>query len=202
MISIENLEIRLKGFKKIYKNFSIDEREVLMISGDNGLGKTVLLNAICNLVDCEKGSVKIKNSDNKLEYWKEYTGVFLDRSFLIPYLNANEYFDLVLSLSNRKIKSGNKLIKKYSEKLFFTEFNKQIKYLSHRNQKKVGIISTLITKPSLIIWDEPFAYLDKKTSINLNGIMMDLSNSDTTIIFTNHAKQETFYNKIYELNNV
>lgn len=201
MINVENLEISLKGFKRKYNNIIINEGEIVMITGENGSGKTILLNAICGLVDYKKGSIKIKNRNNNLELWKEYTSVFIDRNFLIPYLKPSEYFDIVLSLSDISRDEGLNLIELYSEKLHFTEFEKQIKSLSIGNQKKVGIISTLINAPKLVLWDEPFANLDEKTCNNLNLIIEELSRSKTTVLYTNHPSKKTFRDKIYEIDN-
>ena len=199
MIKVTNLTITLGSFSRKYKNFHLVKGDVLMISGENGCGKTLLLNTICGLVEYQNGSIQIKGNDHKLEKWKAYTSVFIDRNFLIPYLKPYEYFDLVILLSNIDKNEGNKLVKLYSEKLFFTDFEKQIKNLSLGNQKKIGIISTLITNPEIIILDEPFANLDEKSQLSLNAIFKDLSVKGTIVIYTNHPNKESYYTTSYKI---
>jgi ABC-type uncharacterized transport system ATPase subunit len=61
------------------------------------------------------------------------------------------------------------------------------------------LISTLITNPEIIIWDEPFANLDKKSSTILNELLMELSASGKTVLYTNNPDQKTYYSEIYDL---
>ncbi|OEK09101.1 hypothetical protein A8C32_14555 [Flavivirga aquatica] len=199
MVKIRDLLIDIKGFTKKYENLEASKGSVTMITGENGCGKTILLNSICGHVGLKEGMILLNNMESSNEAWKEFTGCFLGKDFLIPYITSREYFELNLLIAN-KINSENKvLIDKYSKILFFNDFKKKIKHLSLGNQKKVGIISTLITNPDLIIWDEPFANLDKKTTISLNELLIELSNSGKTILYTNHPNEETYYSQIYKI---
>jgi ABC-2 type transport system ATP-binding protein len=198
MVEINNLIVKISGFIKNYENLYVPKGAVLMITGDNGSGKTILLNAICGLISFKNGSILLNKTNAKNDTWKEFTSCFLDRNFLIPYLTASEYFELCLLLSKKEIKNS-KDIEKFSKKMLFDDFNKKIKNLSLGNQKKVGLISTLITNPEIIIWDEPFANLDKKSSTNLNELLIELSASGKTVLYTNNPDQKTYYSEIYDL---
>ncbi len=198
MIEISNLLVDIDGFIKDYKDIYVEKGSVLMITGENGSGKTILLNAICGLINYKKGAIFLNKINIKNDIWKEFTACFLGKDFLIPYLTAREYFELCLLLTKKEVKNT-KYIDEYSKKLLFNDFNKKIKNLSLGNQKKVGLISTLITKPKIIIWDEPFANLDEESFKNLNELLKELSKSDATILYTNHPNKKTFYSHIYEI---
>lgn len=198
MIEINNLLVNIDGFIKDYRDIYVEKGSVLMITGENGSGKTILLNAICGLINYKKGAVFLNKINTKNDIWKEFTACFLGKDFLIPYLTAREYFELCLLLAKKEIKNT-KYIDEYSKKLLFNDFNKKIKNLSLGNQKKVGLISTLITNPEIIIWDEPFANLDEESFNNLNELLKELSKSDKTILYANHPNKKTFYSHIYEI---
>lgn len=198
MVEINNLIVKISGFIKNYENLYVPKGAVLMITGENGSGKTILLNAICGLINCEKGTIYLNKVNAKDDIWKEFTSCFLNKNFLIPYLTAREYFELCLLLAKKELKNTT-CIDRYSKKMLFDDFNKKIKNLSLGNQKKVGLISSLITNPKIIIWDEPFANLDKKSSVNLNSLLVELSKSGKTVLYTNNPNQKTFYSQVYNL---
>ncbi|WP_370408647.1 ATP-binding cassette domain-containing protein [Tenacibaculum dicentrarchi] len=200
MVEINNLLVNIDGFIKGYKDIYVEKGSVLMITGENGSGKTILLNAICGLIDYKKGAIFLNKINTKNDIWKEFTACFLGKDFLIPYLTAREYFELCLLLAKKEVKNT-KYIDEYSKKLLFNDLNKKIKNLSLGNQKKVGLISTLITNPEIIIWDEPFANLDENTCVILNEIISKLSFSGKTIIYTNHHKELSFHNIEYNIDN-
>ena len=198
MIEISDLHVSINGFIKDYEDIYVSKGSTLMITGENGSGKTILLNAICGLINYKKGTIVINKINTKNDVWKEFTTCFLSKDFLIPYLTAREYFELCLLLAKKEIKNT-KNINKYSKKLLFDDFNKKIKNLSIGNQKKVGLISTLITNPEIIIWDEPFANLDKESSNNLNELLKELSKLEKTVLYTNHINKKTFYSHIHKI---
>jgi ABC-2 type transport system ATP-binding protein len=103
------------------------------------------------------------------ENWKPFTASFLDESFLIGYLTSEEYFYFIGDLRGQ---------------------NKAD--LSKGNQKKVGIIATLIGNPEVVVLDEPFANLDPTTVNRLKKIIKELSeNPQVTILVSSHDLQHT-----------
>ena len=69
---------------------------------------------------------------------------------------------------------------------------KYLRDLSKGNQKKVGIIATLIGNPEVIILDEPFANLDPTTQFRLKKIIKDLAdNPEVTVLVSSHDLQHT-----------
>lgn len=131
---------------------------------------------------------------NTSEDWKPFTASFLDESFLIGYLTPEEYFYFIGDLRGQNKADVDALLIQYEE-FFNGEILKNKKYLrdlSKGNQKKVGIIATLIGNPEVIILDEPFANLDPTTVNRLKKIIKELAdNPNITVLVSSHDLQHT-----------
>ncbi len=190
--------IRIQNLSKTYaasKVLSIDHLEIekgtsFGLVGNNGAGKTTLFSALLDLIQPTTGY--IENSGIRVdesEEWKSITSAFIDESFLIGYLTAEEYFYFIGDLRGQSKEEVDALILNF-EDFFHGEILGKKKYLrdlSKGNQKKVGIVAALIGNPEVIILDEPFANLDPTTQIRLKNIIKELSaNSEVTILVSSH----------------
>ena len=158
--------------------------------GNNGAGKTTYFNMLLDLIRPTTGA--ITNHDivvNQSEDWKNFTGSFIDESFLIGYLTPDEYFDFIGDLRG---------MNKADVKVFLTQFGeffndevlgkkKYLRDLSKGNQKKAGIIAAMMGSPKVVILDEPFANLDPTTQIRLKKILKTLTdNKAITVLVSSH----------------
>lgn len=159
--------------------------ECIGLVGNNGAGKTTLFSLILDLIRATTGSVKIGGHEvASSEDWKQITTAYIDESFLIGYLTPEEYFYFIGELRGIHRSEIDAFVAQFEE-LFNGEVLNTKKYLrdfSKGNQKKVGLIATLIGQPKLIIWDEPFANLDPTTQIRLKNLLRRLT-ADKTITF-------------------
>lgn len=181
VLNIEHLHIR-KG-------------ESLGLVGNNGAGKTTFFSLLLDLIEPSNGEVKIKDIRvNQSEAWKPVTAAFLDESFLIGYLTPEEYFYFIGELRGQNKADVDALLKNH-EDFFNGEILNKKKYLrdlSKGNQKKVGIIATLIGNPELIILDEPFANLDPTTQFRLKKIIRELADDkNVTVLVSSHDLMHT-----------
>ena len=158
--------------------------------GNNGAGKTTYFSLLLDLIRPTTGD--ITNNEilvHKSEEWKPFTSAFIDESFLIGYLTAEEYFYFIGELRGQNKADVNTFVNQF-EDLFHGEILNQKKYLrdlSKGNQKKVGIVASLIGNPEVIILDEPFANLDPTTQIRLKQIIKDLAETKgVTILISSH----------------
>lgn len=207
MIQVHNLRKTYNGVTVLnIGHLEIPKGESFGLVGNNGAGKTTLFSLLLDLIEPSAGDVKIKNIQvNKSETWKPLTAAFLDESFLIGYLTPEEYFYFIGELRGQNKADVDALLKKH-EDFFNGEILNKKKYLrdlSKGNQKKVGIIATLIGNPELIILDEPFANLDPSTQFRLKKIIKDLADDkDVTILVSSHDLAHTIEvsNRIVVLN--
>ncbi len=158
--------------------------------GNNGAGKTTYFNILLDLIRPTTGT--IKNNDivvSESEDWKNFTGSFIDESFLIGYLTPEEYFEFIGDLRGMNKADVSTFLKQFDE-IFNDEILGKKKYLrdlSKGNQKKAGIVAALMGNPEVIILDEPFANLDPTTQIRLKKLLKTLTeNRDVTVLISSH----------------
>ncbi|OXA94438.1 ABC transporter ATP-binding protein [Flavobacterium hercynium] len=163
--------------------------------GNNGAGKTTFFSLLLDLIQPSTGHITSNAIQiNTNENWKSFTGSFLDESFLIGYLTPEEYFYFVGDLRHQNKADIDVFLMQYAE-FFDGEILNNKKYLrdlSKGNQKKVGIIATLIGNPEVVILDEPFANLDPTTVNRLKKIIKELAeNPNCTVLVSSHDLQHT-----------
>ncbi|WP_438710593.1 ABC transporter ATP-binding protein [Aquimarina muelleri] len=191
MITIHNLTKIYKGNTVLnIEHLEIQKGKSFGLVGNNGAGKTTLFSTLLDLIQPTTGYVENNGIKvNESEEWKSITSAFIDETFLIGYLTSEEYFYFIGELRGQKRPDVDALLSKF-EDFFHGEILGQKKYLrdlSKGNQKKVGIVATLIGNPEVIILDEPFANLDPTTQIRLKKIIKELSaNPNTTILISSH----------------
>ena len=207
MIQVQNLSKSYNGTTVLkIDQLEIPKGESFGLVGNNGAGKTTFFSLLLDLIHPTTGAV-INNGVqvNTSESWKPFTGSFLDESFLIGYLTPEEYFYFIGDLRGQNKADVDALLAKYEE-FFNGEILKNKKYLrdlSKGNQKKVGIVATLIGNPEVVILDEPFANLDPTTVNRLKKIIKELAqNPDVTVLVSSHDLLHTVEvcNRIVALN--
>jgi ABC-2 type transport system ATP-binding protein len=158
--------------------------------GNNGAGKTTLFNIFLDLIRPTTGLITNNNIVvSQSEEWKNFTGSFIDESFLIGYLTPEEYFDFIGDLRGMNSADVAKFLFPFTD--FFNDEiiakKKYLRDLSKGNQKKVGIVAALMGNPQVIILDEPFANLDPTTQIRLKQIIKNLTETkEVTVLVSSH----------------
>ena len=191
MITINNISKKYGSTQVLdVENLKIPKGESFGLVGNNGAGKTTLFNLLLDLIRPTTG--EIVNNEvvvNKSEDWKNFTGSFIDESFLISYLTPEEYFEFVGDLRGMN-KADVKSYLNQFEEFFNGEILGKKKYLrdlSKGNQKKVGIIAAMMGNPQVVILDEPFANLDPTTQIRLKKLIKTLTdNKEVTVLVSSH----------------
>ncbi len=208
MIQVSNLSKTYNAGIQVLniENLDIPKGQSFGLVGNNGAGKTTFFSLLLDLIQPSTGSIKTNEIQvNTSEAWKPFTAAFIDESFLIGYLTAEEYFYFIGDLRNQNKADVDALLSKHEE-FFNGEILKNRKYLrdlSKGNQKKVGIIAALIGSPEVVIFDEPFANLDPTTVNRLKKIIKELSDDpNVTVLVSSHDLSHTVEvcNRIVVLN--
>ncbi len=191
MITVQNLTKKYGDAIVLnIENLEIPKGQSFGLVGNNGAGKTTFFSLMLDLIQPTTGhivnnGVQIDSS----EAWKPFTSAFIDETFLIGYLTPEEYFYFIGEIRGRNKADVDQLLEGFKD-FFHDEILGQKKYLrdlSKGNQKKVGIVASLIGDPEVIILDEPFANLDPTTQIKLKGIIRDLAASkEVTVLVSSH----------------
>jgi ABC-2 type transport system ATP-binding protein len=191
MISVQNLTKSYNDVQVLnIENLDIAKGQSFGLVGNNGAGKTTFFSLLLDLIQPTSGY--IKNNEvlvHESEDWKPFTSAFIDESFLIGYLTAEEYFYFIGELRGVNKADVDTLLSQF-EDFFHDEILGKKKYLrdlSKGNQKKAGIVASLIGSPEVIILDEPFANLDPTTQIRLKQFIKTLAeDKDITVLVSSH----------------
>lgn len=191
MISIKNLQKSYKGIAAVnIETLEIHAGEVIGLVGNNGAGKTTFFRLLLDLIRADSGEILSKGKRVTVtEEWKGYTAAYIDEGFLIDYLTPEEYFYFVGKLNQLSKADVDDFLQSYQ--VFFDDAilkkGKYIRDFSKGNQFKIGIIAALLTKPELLILDEPFANLDPTTQLRLVDMIKKMAaDSSMCIIVSSH----------------
>ncbi|HNX73890.1 MAG TPA: ABC transporter ATP-binding protein [Spirochaetales bacterium] len=177
--------------------FSIEKGDFVSIAGPSGAGKSTILNMIGLIDTPTSGEVIIDGkptsglSDKELTRFRHEVLGFVFQSFnLIPVLNVWENIEFPLLLGKTRIKPSEKndwidwLIKEVG----LTEWrNHKPNELSGGQRQRVAIARALVTKPYIVLADEPTANLDSATGEQIIELMKKINRElQTTFIFSTH----------------
>lgn len=181
---------RLKILENI--NFSIKEGEFVTILGPSGCGKTTLIRTIAGFIEPNKGSINFKGETIKEMRSKGLISYVPQHSVILPFLTIEKNISLPLEIRGiNDQKSLNRLLLLFNLKRFTHYYSKQI---SGGMKKKVALARALVTKPKLILMDEPFSSLDEFTRENLNEeLVVWKKKFNTTILFVTHDVEEAVF---------
>lgn len=201
--------LEVKNVKKIYTirfgnnqvealknvNFSVESGEYVAIMGESGSGKITLLNILAALDKPTEGKVYLKGNDlGKLKekdiaaFRRQNMGfVFQDFNLLDTFsLKDNIYLPLVLS--GAKYNTMEKRLAPIAEKLGITQILDKYPYeVSGGQKQRAAIARALITKPQLILADEPSGALDSKAADSLMNLFTTINQDGQTILMVTHS---------------
>lgn len=178
---------------------TIHSGELLGLVGNNGAGKSTLFRLILDLIKADTGTVHMKDGEVNVnvaetEVWKDWTGAFVDESFLIDYLTPDEYFQFIARLTDTTDEQLQEFLAQYQHFMAdeLAGQKKLIRTLSAGNKQKVGIMAAMLLRPKVLILDEPFNFLDP-SSQNAIKHLLKKYNEETgaTILVSSHNLQHT-----------
>jgi len=198
-ISLENISVAYKKNHQILDNVSLEipKGQILGLLGPNGAGKSTLMNVISGFIKPNYGSIKINNQNItdlpiyirtkkfKISIIPQFGGLFAS---LTTEENIRAVAEILIkdkSFIDIKI---NELISKFE-----LDSVKKIeaKYLSGGQKRRLVIAMGLISKPDIILMDEPLAALDPQTIQMLQNTIVKLQTDfNLTIIITDHQARD------------
>ena len=182
-------------------NFSVEEGELVAIMGSSGSGKSTLLNILGMLDKHESGSYEFLgnevahlNEKGRSDVRKKNIGFIFQNFNLIDELTVFENIELPLLYnkvpSSERKQRVNELMDKIGIAHRASHFPQQ---LSGGQQQRVAVARALITKPPLILADEPTGNLDSSHGNEVMELMCELHEAGTTIVMVTHSPHDASY---------
>ncbi len=198
--------IHLKGINKSYQtglkalhvlkdlDMEIKEGELVSIMGSSGSGKSTLLNILGILDNADSGEYHlggtlIKNLSEKraAQLRNKFIGFVFQSFNLLSFKNAMENVALPLYYQKISRKKRNIIAREVLEKVGLDEWWHHFpSELSGGQKQRIAIARALITKPKLILADEPTGALDSSTSHEVMEILRDMNKQGMTIVIVTH----------------
>jgi putative ABC transport system ATP-binding protein len=199
MITLKNLHksyFTASNSLHVLKGISLDihKGEFVSVMGSSGSGKSTLLNILGILDSYDKGSyhldgklIQNMSEKNAAKYRNETLGFIFQSFNLISFKNAMENVALPLYYQGVPRKKRNITALEYLDKLGLLEWAEHMpNELSGGQKQRVAIARALISKPKVILADEPTGALDTQTSYEVMDILKDINKEGITIIIVTH----------------
>ena len=213
MIHLENVNKTYFGAQPLHVlkgiNLDIEKGEFVSIMGASGSGKSTLLNILGILDNYDSGSYELAGtpiwnlSERKAAEYRNRMIGFIFQSFnLISFKNAVENVELPLFYQGVSRKKRHTLAMEYLERLGLKDWADHYpNELSGGQKQRVAIARALITKPQIILADEPTGALDSKTSVEVMQLLKQLNQDDgmTIVVVTHESGVANETNKIVHI---
>jgi putative ABC transport system ATP-binding protein len=200
--------IRIKNLHKSYEmgsnslhvlkgiDFNVDEGELVAIMGSSGSGKSTLLNIIGMLDNYDNGSYELDNilikdldETKAANYRNKFLGFVFQSFNLINYKSAVENVVLPLYYQGIKRKEREKIALEYLDNVGLKNWASHLpSELSGGQKQRVAIARAMVSKPKVLLADEPTGALDSKTSSEVMSLIQEINNSGKTILVVTHEE--------------
>lgn len=198
-------EAKVEALKNVC--FSVSKGEFISIVGPSGSGKSTLLNLLGALDEPTEGKVYIDGreifamKENDLAVFRRRNIGFVFQAYnLVPELNVEENIALPLLLDHRK--PDKQYLQELLEILGLTERSYHLpNQLSGGQQQRVAIGRALVTKPAIILADEPTGNLDSRNSqdvINLLKLSVERY-SQTLLMITHNQNYASYADRVFQV---
>ncbi|GAJ25699.1 ABC transporter ATP-binding protein [Liquorilactobacillus sucicola DSM 21376 = JCM 15457] len=184
-------------------SLSVDTGEYVAIMGESGAGKTTLLNIIATLDKATSGSITLNNIDlNKLpekqtaKFRREHLGFVFQNFNLLDTFNNRDNIFLPLVLAKKKYAEMEQRLRPLAEQLEITDLLNRYPYeISGGQKQRVAAARALITKPDLVLADEPTGALDSHNTEKLLQLFEKVNVQGQTILMVTHSAAAASHSK-------
>ena len=202
MLRIENLN-KSFGEKEVLKNINLDvnKGEIVMITGESGVGKTTLIRCLCGLESYDSGKVAYLNDDRGNQ--DDSIGLVSQSFDLFPHFNVmkNITYPLIKVKNNKKSDAIEKA-KDLVGLLGLNGLEENYEYqLSGGQKQRVAIARALAMEPQYICFDEPTSALDYKLRDSVGQLIKTVASRGMGVIVITHDREfaSKYANRIFEL---
>lgn len=188
--------LEIKNISKIYKNFKLDDISFILpcghimgLIGENGAGKSTIINCILDIIEKDSGSISVlgqKNDKNNVSL-KENIGVVLDASDVYDNYTVKQVENIMKDV----YKQWNHEVYDYYIQKFALPLNKIIKDFSRGMKMKMAITIALSYQPKLLILDEATSGLDPIMRDEILDVFMEfVQDENHAILLSSHISSD------------
>ena len=205
--------IEIKNLQKVFRtelvetvalngvSLTVEKGEFVAIMGPSGCGKSTLLNIVGLLDNPTSGEYLLDGVDVSKKSESERTDIrkgtlgFVFQAFnLIEDLNVEENIELPLLYMGLPKSERKKRIQAAMERMAISHRAKHFPaQLSGGQQQRVAIARAVVSKPTLILADEPTGNLDSKNGHEVMELLSELHKDGTTIVMVTHSQKDAMY---------
>lgn len=176
-------------------NLSLQQGEFISFLGPSGCGKSTALKLIAGLLSVSSGEITVNGHEPGQEGETGEVGYVFQEPTLMPWATVYDNVYLPLRLQGVSRGDADERICDILERVGLSQFHHAYpRELSGGMKMRVSIARALVTRPKLLLLDEPFAALDEMTRFKLNNDVLTFwEESDLTVIFVTHSVFESVY---------
>ena len=190
LLSIDSVSKHYGDFTALNKvSLNIKEGSIFGLLGPNGAGKTTLIRIINQITQPDEGKVLFKNEPLNIKHIKDI-GYLPEERGLYPKMTIGDQVVYLAQLKGLDRDTAKSELRKWFDKFEIEDWwNKKVTELSKGMAQKVQFIVTVLHKPKLLIFDEPFSGFDPINANLIKDEILDLREKGATIIFSTHRME-------------
>lgn len=180
-------------------SLDVPEGSIYGFIGPNGSGKTTTIRMIMNILLPDSGRIRVLGRDDTCAA-RDDIGFLPEERGLYKKMQVRQLLRYYGALKGASTKALDPVIDEWLRRLGLTDWaDKKIDALSKGMAQKVQFISTIVTRPKLVILDEPFSGLDPVNAESLKDAVLELRRQGVTVVFSTHdmASAERMCDRIF-----
>jgi len=195
MIEFEQVSKKYASGHEALSNlsFSLDNGEMAFLTGHSGAGKSTLLKLIANIERCTTGQVRVAGQllnrmpAYQIPFFRRQLGVVFQNHHLLMDRTVYDNVALPLIIEGERPKDIGRRVRAALDKVgLLNRENYRPVMLSGGEQQRVGIARAVVTKPKLLLADEPTGNLDPLLSREIMNLFADFNRVGTTVLIASH----------------
>ena len=190
LLSIDSVSKHYGDFTALNKvSLNIKEGSIFGLLGPNGAGKTTLIRIINQITQPDEGKVLFNNEPLNIKHIKDI-GYLPEERGLYPKMTIGDQVVYLAQLKGLDRDTAKSELRIWFDKFEIEDWwNKKVTELSKGMAQKVQFIVTVLHKPKLLIFDEPFSGFDPINANLIKDEILDLREKGATIIFSTHRME-------------
>ena len=190
LLSIDSVSKHYGNFTALNNvSLNVKEGSIFGLLGPNGAGKTTLIRIINQITRPDEGKILFNNEPLNINHIRDI-GYLPEERGLYPKMNIGDQAVYLAQLKGLQRDAAKSELRKWFDKFGIEDWwNRKVTELSKGMAQKVQFIVTVLHKPKLLIFDEPFSGFDPINANIIKDEIIDLRNKGATIIFSTHRME-------------